>query len=267
MKIAIVTVTYNAEKEIRKTIKSVLEQDYCDIEYWIIDGQSTDNTMKIAKEEIDNNVNDKIIVKCISKKDKGIFDAMNSSMSYLSSEARYILFLNAGDFFVDTSVVSNIFTEDVRKSNYDVIYGDYYAYSKNRRKKYVSEECEKLTDKMICTHQAMFTKTTILEKRPYDIMYKMTADYDFYLDLFLSGKNFLKKDVEVVYFDIGGISQKNAKITQNEKLAIQYKYKCITQKEYNIRKRKIGLVCMKKRIVSYLPDIIRFKDYEKIKVE
>ena len=75
MKVSIITVCYNAEKYIKDTIESVLEQDYPDIEYIIIDGASTDQTLNIIQ-----NFNDRIDC-LISEKDMGIYDAMNKGIS------------------------------------------------------------------------------------------------------------------------------------------------------------------------------------------
>lgn len=100
-KISIVTVTYNCEKAIKETILSVLAQDYSCLEYVIIDGASKDSTLSIIQSFGDK------IHKIVSEKDKGIFDAMNKSLAYITGE--YVLFMNAGDTFVNSHVVSDIF--------------------------------------------------------------------------------------------------------------------------------------------------------------
>ena len=86
-KISIVTVTYNCEKAIKETILSVLAQDYSCLEYVIIDGASKDSTLSIIQSFGDK------IHKIVSEKDKGIFDAMNKSLAYVTGE--YVLFMNA----------------------------------------------------------------------------------------------------------------------------------------------------------------------------
>ena len=87
--ITIVTITYNAEKELPDTIKSVMEQTFHDYEHLIIDGASTDHTLEIARRNPEARI--------ISERDKGLYDAMNKGLAYARGE--YILFLNAGDTF------------------------------------------------------------------------------------------------------------------------------------------------------------------------
>lgn len=259
IRIAVVTVTYNAAHSLRKTIESVLRQDYIALEYWIVDGGSTDATLSIADSYKKDFAENSIEYTIVSKKDNGIFDAMNRSVDMISGE--FVLFLNAGDFFVNETVISDVFySGDVRK--YDIVYGDYYVYSKGYRKKYISGMPEDLPKRMICTHQAIFTKAELLRNRKYNIQYTMTADYDFYLSMYLQGKKFKKTNIIIVYFDITGISQKKAWITQNERLMLLFNNGCIDEKSYNKQKNRIWIMCWKKNIISHLPDFIRFKSYE-----
>ena len=114
MKISIITVCYNAEKYIKDTIESVLEQDYPDIEYIIIDGASTDQTLNIIQ-----NFNDRIDC-LISEKDKGIYDAMNKGIAKATGDV--IGILNADDVYENQYVISLImqsFTDGV-----SIVYGD-----------------------------------------------------------------------------------------------------------------------------------------------
>ena len=92
MKISVITVCYNSENTIERTIKSVLSQTYQDIEYIIVDGLSTDKTLEIV-----NKYKDKI-AKIISEKDTGLYDAMNKGIDNASGE--YLMFLNSDDCFI-----------------------------------------------------------------------------------------------------------------------------------------------------------------------
>lgn len=261
LKIAIVTVTYNAQSGINRTIESVLQQEYSEIEYWIIDGVSSDNTISVANTYTNQFAEKGIEYHIVSKRDKGIFDAMNSSIPYLSSH--YVIFLNAGDFFVSGNTLSEVFNSIKNDSN-DIIYGDYYAYSPGFRKKYKAKKAESLRSQMMCTHQSIFTKVNLLKERAYDIEYKMTADYEFYLDMFLKSKTFKYVDTPIVYFDISGLSQKYALLTQNERIKLQAYHDCISEFETKQKKIKIFISYMRKKIIKLLPKWIRFYSYERI---
>ena len=116
--ISIITVVKNNEKTIEKCINSVLGQNYKNLEYIIIDGNSTDNTLSIV-----NKYRDKISV-VISEKDKGIWDAMNKGIKLAKGDI--IGFLNSDDFyFLDTlKIVNNYFIND----DIDFLFGSVKKY-------------------------------------------------------------------------------------------------------------------------------------------
>ena len=90
---SIITISYNSEKTIEKTIKSVLSQDYNKYEYIIVDGMSTDRTLDIV------NKYSKYIEKVICEKDEGISDAFNKGIK--AAKGDYILLLNSDDVMID----------------------------------------------------------------------------------------------------------------------------------------------------------------------
>ena len=97
MKITVITVCHNAAKTLEKTIKSVLNQTYPNIEYIIIDGGSTDDTVDIIKRYADR------LAYWISEPDKGIYDAMNKGIEVATGE--WINFMNAGDTFYEENTI------------------------------------------------------------------------------------------------------------------------------------------------------------------
>src|ERR1700712_2458951 len=102
MKISIITATCNSEATVRDTLTCVSRQDHDDIEHIIIDGLSTDNTLKIVSEFPH-------VAKVISEKDKGIYDAMNKGIRHATGDV--IGILNSDDIYVDETVISTIAAE------------------------------------------------------------------------------------------------------------------------------------------------------------
>ncbi|MXV52759.1 glycosyltransferase [Pedobacter sp. HMF7647] len=115
MKVSIITVTYNAERFLEKCIKSVLSQSYQNIEYIIIDGESTDSTLSVIEPFRSH------IPKVISEKDDGMYDALNKGISLAQGDI--IGILNADDFFASDDVVEKI-VQSFEKSGAEVLYGD-----------------------------------------------------------------------------------------------------------------------------------------------
>ncbi len=114
-KLSIITITYQAEAYIERTLQSVFEQG-CreEIDYVVVDGASKDRTLEIIE------ANKAQINQVISEKDKGIYDAMNKGMQRAQGE--YILFLNAGDTFTSATTLKNLLHE--LSGNPDVLYGE-----------------------------------------------------------------------------------------------------------------------------------------------
>jgi glycosyltransferase involved in cell wall biosynthesis len=113
-KVSIITVCFDAEDDIEKTIQSVLNQTYNDIEYIIVDGKSTDGTMDIIK------IYENRISKIICEPDKGIYDAMNKGIRAATGDVLY--FLNAGDRLCDGNIIEKV-AKEFEKSKALIIYG------------------------------------------------------------------------------------------------------------------------------------------------
>lgn len=173
-KISIITVTYNTEKNIEKTILSVINQTYESIEYIIIDGGSTDNTVSIIKKY------QNIINFWISEPDSGIYNAMNKGIK--NATGSWIHFMNAGDFFVNDNIISNIFD---RPTFSDVIYGHTLVYNE-KIEKIVEIIAGTVTDKnpMPFCHQSVFVRKHIFKQFLFDETYKICSDKDFFLKIY-----------------------------------------------------------------------------------
>jgi glycosyltransferase involved in cell wall biosynthesis len=122
MKVSIITVALNAADTIEATMNSVLDQDYKDVEYIVIDGGSTDGTLDII-----NSYRDKI-AKVISEPDNGIYEAMNKGIK--SSTGDIIATLNSDDVYTDQTIVGKV-VEFMQSNSLDAVYGDLVYIDQN----------------------------------------------------------------------------------------------------------------------------------------
>ncbi len=190
MRISIITVCYNSEKTIEDTIKSIVEQNYLDLEYIIVDGGSDDKTLDIV-EKYKNSV-----TKVISESDNGIYDAMNKGIDMSTGDVVGIL--NSDDFYYHKDVlreVSAIFKErDVDAVYGDIIYVDREKINKKvrfwRAGEYVKE---KLKNGWIMPHPAFFVKRDVYKKYgKFNLDFRIAADYELML-------RFLLKNINISY--------------------------------------------------------------------
>ncbi|MGZ4048579.1 MAG: glycosyltransferase family 2 protein [Bacteroidia bacterium] len=122
LKVSIITVCYNSAETIESTIQSVVAQDYRNIEYIIVDGKSSDDTLKIVEKYKAN------IAKLLSEKDEGIYYAINKGIALASGDI--IAILHADDFYTDAHVISKVagvFSE----TQTDTVYGDLQYIDRN----------------------------------------------------------------------------------------------------------------------------------------
>lgn len=202
MKISIVTVCYNEEKNIERTLKSVLDQISNDFEYIICDGKSTDRSVEIAESYKDAFAEKGVNYIINSEKDKGIYDGMNKGIDIASGE--YIYFLNAGDWFYSDDVIKKVVDHINNNASYDVYYGNVATVERNVVQIVVGKE--DLYNNMTMCHQAVFALTAHMKERKYNLDYKIMADYNFLLGLKVDGKKFLHIDETIAYFSVGGVS-------------------------------------------------------------
>lgn len=191
-KFTIVTVVFNGEKVIEKTILSVINQTYKNFEYIIIDGGSTDDTLSIIK-----NYNHQINL-WISEKDKGIYDAMNKGVDL--SSGQIVQFLNAGDLFFNSEVLNSVaFYLENRSAD---IFAFGFSIENNIHYPYLN--FTSLLKGMPC-HQALFYNVTFLKRNPFNIYFKYCSDYHNLVNAIFSNV-VLTFNYTVVLYDNNGIS-------------------------------------------------------------
>ncbi len=170
-KISIITIVYNSERFIEKTISSIINQSFKDFEYIIIDGDSKDKTIDIIK-----NYEEKI--SCwISEPDKGLYDAMNKGVGFAKGE--YLLFMNSGDKFYDNNTLENIF----KNTDADIYYGDTVIINKTdevlglrRLRPPKKLTLKSLKKGMLVCHQSLIVRKSISPL--FDIDYNYSSDFD-----------------------------------------------------------------------------------------
>ena len=161
--ISIITVCYNVEDTIEQTILSIIQNVYINYELIIIDGNSNDNTLEIV------NKYSKYIKQIISENDLGIYDAMNKGIKYATGT--WVYFLNSGD---KIDQLFNLPKFDI--SSFSIIaLSCKYNYNKST----ILYKPRKLKiGRMPASHQAILIKKVIIENYPFNIKYKVAADYD-----------------------------------------------------------------------------------------
>ncbi len=183
MKLSIITICYNSSSTIEDTINSVLSQNYDNIEYIIVDGNSTDNTLEIINKYSNR------IAKIISEKDNGIYDAMNKGICLATGDV--IGILNSDDLYEDHHVLQDVMTCFETDSELSILYGD-LVYVKNSDitkfvRNWISRPYYKrfFENGNVPPHPTLFVKSSVYkEVGLFDLQYKLAADYEFMLRAF-----------------------------------------------------------------------------------
>jgi len=206
LKISLITVTRNAEKTISRCIDSVIAQTYPDIEYIVIDGASSDNTIQIIESY-------KLHISFfVSESDLGIYDAINKGINAATGDI--IGILNADDFFVYIDVLSDI-AEAFKTQNTDAVYADLNYINPNGS---IIRKWRSGTYKQgffnwgwMPPHPTFYAKKSLFENLGlYDLNYGSAADYELMVRfIHLKGVRLAYLNKLIVNMQIGGISNKN----------------------------------------------------------
>jgi glycosyltransferase involved in cell wall biosynthesis len=213
--VSVITIVYNGVNDIGHTIESVLNQDYENFEFIVIDGGSNDGTQKVIQKYKDQ------ITYYVSEKDKGIYDAMNKGI--LVSKGTWVNFMNAGDKFCNNSVLSSVFKHNTILEQFSLIYG--YKYSDGV--KTIPHKIDVLKKGIImANHQSMFFNSEKLgEDLYYSLNYPIYGDYDLVSKIFLKyGQDsfeYINKPIAI--YEGGGISSITSFQKRKDKYVILFK--------------------------------------------
>ncbi|MBC7405209.1 MAG: glycosyltransferase [Cytophaga sp.] len=212
--ITIITVCRNAEHLIAKTIASVSAQTYTPHEYVVIDGASTDSTLKYFKNFLASPL------KIISEKDSSIYDAMNKAVRMATGD--YVYFLNAGDVFTDANVIADISAFADKHSNPSLLFGNviYVWENISGRRRFAHINSFTLPVSDLC-HQAVFAKRSLFsDVGIFDLSYKLAADFDWFLRIFRQKYKGVYFDRDIAFYDGHGVSATKADEVEHEKFKI-----------------------------------------------
>lgn len=208
MKISLLTVSFNSATTIKDTIESIRTQDHNDIEYIVVDGNSTDATVEILK------ANDTFISRWISEPDKGIYDAMNKALRMATGEVVGIL--NSDDFYFNNQILSQV-AEAFSDPTIDLVFGDLvFVDPMNLNKvvrKYSSANWhpDKFAWGYMPAHPTVFVRRKYYEEFGlFKIDYKIAADYELLIRfLFVHKLNYRYLPITMVKMRRGGVSSRN----------------------------------------------------------
>lgn len=214
-RISVVTVCYNAKREIENTLLSVINQTYSNIEYIIIDGGSKDGTIDIINKYKDR------LAYWVSEPDKGIYDAMNKGIAAATGD--WILFMNAGDSFYSENVLEQ-FVPQIDEDTV-VAYGNMMVLLEDYQYKFINKnhDLKNLKSLSMLPHQATFTRLAYHKQHPFDISFVCAADYNFFYKAYFNDKcKFQYIPIVVSNFDgMTGLSSTQARYALKEFPIIQ----------------------------------------------
>lgn len=213
--VSIITITRNLiennrEKSFKQCVRSIDEQDYPLIEHLIIDGASTDGTLRLF------NQYKKANRKIISEPDTGIYNAMNKGLK--KAAGKYILYLNSDDFFCRADGVSHCVAA-LEKAGADFCFAPCrLVHEADGRLIGLWEPAPQLFFlRMPFSHQALMVKKTVMRRLGgFDESFRLSGDYDFIIRMMLSGASFVRLSHDFVSFRLGGLSEKLASLSQKE---------------------------------------------------
>ncbi len=222
IKLSIITINYNNAEGLRKTIESVLAQTYTDIEYVIVDGGSSDESVDVIR-EYESSLASRL--KWVSERDSGIYNAMNKGIRMATGE--YIQILNSGDKLFDANVTQRMIErlDQINSQNENpigILYSNMIkvnAAGKVVGKSGYTEYSLRQFYSSTLNHDCAYIRADLFEEYGlYDENLKIVSDWKWYLQAIGLGR--VKPeyvDIDVTIFDDGGISETNLELRNKER--------------------------------------------------
>lgn len=209
IKVSIITIAYNRANTIAQTIESVLSQNYLDIEYIIIDGNSTDGTQDVIRKYEEK------ISYWVSEPDEGIYDAMNKGLKHATGEI--IGIINSDDWYEQGAIRKVV--DIYQKKPFDMLYGEI---------NYIDEAGEvqgQSVSPWFPPHPSMFVARRVyLKYGMFDTTYMIASDHEFKLRLYAEGVSIVHVEDVLANFRLTGVSSVRTTETLRETYEINKKY-------------------------------------------
>ena len=235
-KISVVTITYNAEAVLQRTLDSVLSQSYPYVEHLIIDGASKDGTLALVEqyreESTEQAASHEVVVQ--SEPDRGIYDAMNKGLQKATGD--FVLFLNAGDTLPATDTLELVMDKaddgvGVLYGNTDVVDGEGNFLYHRRLQPPERLSWRSFRQGMLVCHQAFYARTEIAREIPYDLQYRFSADVDWCIRVMKEAK---RRRLQLVNLHtvVANYLEEGA-TTKNHKASLRERY-LVMQRHYGV---------------------------------
>lgn len=256
MRVSDVTVTFNNINGLKKTIESIINSQFSpdiELQVIVIDGGSSDGTREYLEQINDRFNQTNIDFTYVSEKDNGIYNAMNKGINLANGD--WIFFLNAGDILLENFSFGTFFENAKNEEiiNRDILYGDSLRDYGNDNKVMVKPlELSTIRRGLPFSHQSVFVRTELFKNRRYDESFRISGDYEWFLNAYLEGRTFGYVPICVSCFDTCGISATHLYENYLEADRIRSKYGVNS----GILSRKIKLV------IWFLIDKFRVSPYK-----
>ncbi len=159
------------------------------------------------------------IARIVSEKDKGLYDAMNKGVKLAKGEIIY--FLNADDVLVDKHIIREVMEEFEKDNKLDLIFGDVeFFYPKENKTIRISRNFSKkdLQNGFMIPHQGSFVKKKWLQKHPFNLKYKSSADFDFFCNISKENIKVKKLNKIIAKMVVGGVSSGSISYKETEEV-------------------------------------------------
>ena len=220
VKVSVITVAFQSEGVIGRTIESILAQDYPAMEYWIIEGAGTDRTMEIANQYAERFREKGISYHVVSEPDRGIYDAMNKGIKLATGEI--IGILNSGDTYEPDAVKRAV--KAFEETGCELVFGNitiHKANGKSFRKK--ARQRKFYQTSRDWNHPTMFVKSELYKQYPFPNK-GIHDDYAFYLRMRKENHKIVVIDKVMATFHMGGASNRKELSAAQKRIWDRYRY-------------------------------------------